>query len=96
MSFRETRRGTLQPRKVVDRRSKSINVKQVLLVTSSRMPERWIVPGGSVEPDEDSSMAAMREVEEEAGVRGKLDGIIGVFEVGVTLSRFTYPFLIYE
>ncbi|CAG0914398.1 unnamed protein product [Notodromas monacha] len=53
---------------------------EVLLVTSSRMPEQWIVPGGSVEPEEDSSLTAMREVEEEAGVRGQLDGLVGIFE----------------
>jgi 8-oxo-dGTP pyrophosphatase MutT (NUDIX family) len=58
------------------------------------MPERWIVPGGSVEPEEDSSMAAMREVEEEAGVRGNLDGIIGVFEVCVACLFYSYPSLL--
>ncbi|XP_023226756.1 diphosphoinositol polyphosphate phosphohydrolase 1-like [Centruroides sculpturatus] len=55
---------------------------EILLVTSSRTPDRWIVPGGGLEPNEDSRVAATREVMEEAGVRGKLGRCLGVFEVG--------------
>ncbi|XP_055689767.1 diphosphoinositol polyphosphate phosphohydrolase 2 [Lutzomyia longipalpis] len=53
---------------------------EVLLVTSSRRPELWIVPGGGVEPDEESSATAEREVLEEAGVVGQLGRCLGVFE----------------
>ncbi|GAB0099160.1 diphosphoinositol polyphosphate phosphohydrolase 1 [Sergentomyia squamirostris] len=53
---------------------------EVLLVTSSRRPELWIVPGGGVEPDEESCVTAEREVLEEAGVVGKLGRCLGVFE----------------
>jgi diphosphoinositol-polyphosphate diphosphatase len=53
----------------------------VLLVTSSRRPDHWIVPGGGVEPEEESSVTAIREVLEEAGVCGKLGRCLGVFEV---------------
>jgi diphosphoinositol-polyphosphate diphosphatase len=53
----------------------------VLLVTSSRHTDQWIVPGGGVEPEESSSVAAEREVVEEAGVRGKIDRCLGVFQV---------------
>ena len=38
---------------------------QVLLVSSSRHPDRWIVPGGGMEPEEEPSVAAAREVCEE-------------------------------
>lgn len=38
---------------------------QVLLVSSSRHPDRWIVPGGGMEPEEEPSVAAVREVCEE-------------------------------
>lgn len=37
----------------------------MLLVSSCRHPGRWIVPSGGVEPGEESSEAAIREVEEE-------------------------------
>ncbi|XP_013115145.1 diphosphoinositol polyphosphate phosphohydrolase 2 [Stomoxys calcitrans] len=53
---------------------------EVLLVTSSRRPELWIVPGGGVEPEEEPSVTAVREVLEEAGVMGKLGRCLGVFE----------------
>ncbi|CAH1399189.1 unnamed protein product [Nezara viridula] len=53
----------------------------VLLVTSSSRPDHWIVPGGGVEPEEEPSMTAIREVVEEAGVLGKLGRRLGVFEV---------------
>lgn len=53
-------------------------------MTSSRKPEKWIVPGGGVEPQEEPSVTATREVLEEAGVIGKLGRCLGVFEVIVT------------
>lgn len=53
---------------------------EVLLVTSSRRPELWIVPGGGVEPEEEASVTATREVLEEAGVTGELGRCLGVFE----------------
>lgn len=43
------------------------DASQVLLVSSSRHPDKWIVPGGGMEPEEDSSVAAAREVCEEVG-----------------------------
>uniref|UniRef100_A0A4W3IFX2 diphosphoinositol-polyphosphate diphosphatase n=1 Tax=Callorhinchus milii TaxID=7868 RepID=A0A4W3IFX2_CALMI len=38
---------------------------QVLLVSSSRHPDQWIVPGGGMEPEEEPGGAAVREVYEE-------------------------------
>lgn len=54
---------------------------QVLLVTSSRRPDSWIVPGGGVEPEEEPAVTALREVREEAGVLGQLGRYLGTFEV---------------
>ncbi|XP_054473335.1 diphosphoinositol polyphosphate phosphohydrolase 1 [Anoplopoma fimbria] len=54
--------------------------EQVLLVSSSRHPDKWIVPGGGMEPEEEPSVAAAREVCEEAGVKGTLGRLVGVFE----------------
>lgn len=53
----------------------------MLLVTSSRRPDNWIVPGGGVEPNEEPSCTAVREVLEEAGVVGTLGRCLGMFEV---------------
>jgi diphosphoinositol-polyphosphate diphosphatase len=54
---------------------------KVLLVSSSKYPERWIVPGGGVEQDETNAETAERELLEEAGVVGRLGRCLGVFEV---------------
>jgi len=54
--------------------------QEVLLVSSSGSSEHWVVPGGGIEPNEDSVVAALREVEEEAGVKGLLRRCLGVFE----------------
>ncbi|XP_042195358.1 diphosphoinositol polyphosphate phosphohydrolase 1 isoform X1 [Callorhinchus milii] len=54
--------------------------QEVLLVSSSRNREKWIVPGGGLEPEEEPGVAAVREVYEEAGVRGTLGRLLGVFE----------------
>lgn len=53
----------------------------MLLVTSSRRPDSWIVPGGGVEPEEEPAVTALREVREEAGVLGQLGRCLGTFEV---------------
>nr|XP_051685814.1 diphosphoinositol polyphosphate phosphohydrolase 2 [Oryctolagus cuniculus] len=62
---------------------------EVLLVSSSRYPDQWIVPGGGMEPEEEPGGAAVREVYEEAGVKGKLGRLLGIFEVSYkTNSNF--------
>lgn len=48
---------------------------QVLLVSSSRHPDRWIVPGGGMEPEEEPSVAAVREVCEEVCTEKKDHGL---------------------
>jgi len=53
---------------------------EVLLVSSSGQPDQWIVPGGGIEPEETPSMAAVREVIEEAGVLGQIGRCLGTFE----------------
>ncbi|XP_067316568.1 diphosphoinositol polyphosphate phosphohydrolase 1 isoform X1 [Pseudorasbora parva] len=54
--------------------------QEVLLVSSSRHPDKWIVPGGGMEPEEEPNVAAAREVCEEAGVKGTLGRLVGIFE----------------
>uniref|UniRef100_A0A8C2Z7S8 diphosphoinositol-polyphosphate diphosphatase n=1 Tax=Cyclopterus lumpus TaxID=8103 RepID=A0A8C2Z7S8_CYCLU len=46
---------------------KNENEDEVLLVSSSRHPDQWIVPGGGMEPEEEPCGAAIREVYEEVG-----------------------------
>lgn len=57
------------------------------MVTSSRRPDSWIVPGGGVEPEEEPAVTALREVREEAGVLGQLGRCLGIFEVLIFLKN---------
>ncbi|XP_039731328.1 diphosphoinositol polyphosphate phosphohydrolase 3-beta isoform X2 [Pteropus medius] len=68
--------------------------EEVLLVSSSRYPDRWIVPGGGLEPEEEPGSAAIREVFEEAGVKGKLGRLLGVFEQNQDRKHRTYVYVL--
>lgn len=67
---------------------------EVLLVSSSRYPDRWIVPGGGMEPEEEPGGAAVREVYEEAGVKGKLGRLLGIFEQNQDRKHRTYVYVL--
>lgn len=43
-------------------------------MSSSKVPEKWVVPSGGVEPNEDLATAALREVAEEVyNIKGYQD-----------------------
>lgn len=69
------------------RNENALSILQILLVTSSSHPDQWIVPGGGIEPDETSDVAALREVIEEAGVQGRLGRLLGIFQVIYHIER---------
>ncbi|XP_061793365.1 diphosphoinositol polyphosphate phosphohydrolase 1 [Nerophis lumbriciformis] len=76
---------------------RSESEEQVLLVSSSRHPDKWIVPGGGMEPEEEPNVAAAREVCEEAGVKGTLGRLVGVFENQERKHRtFVYVLIVTE
>ncbi|HUQ70720.1 MAG TPA: NUDIX domain-containing protein [Planctomycetaceae bacterium] len=50
---------------------------EILLVTAKRNPAAWIFPKGHIEPGETAEQAAVREVEEEAGIVGRAVGAVG-------------------
>nr|XP_012805739.2 diphosphoinositol polyphosphate phosphohydrolase NUDT4B [Jaculus jaculus] len=63
---------------------------QVLLVSS----DQWIVPGGGMEPEEEPGGVAVREVYEEAGVKGKLGRLLGIFEQNQDRKHRTYVYVL--
>lgn len=68
--------------------SQSINVYclfQVLLVSSSRHPDQWIVPGGGMEPEEEPCGAAVREVFEE------VNSLENLFRTSIRAYRTSAP-----
>ena len=52
---------------------------QVLLVSSNSNPNRWIIPGGKIQANEDPGTSAAREAMEEAGAQGRLGRSRGTF-----------------
>ncbi|MEM2866109.1 MAG: NUDIX hydrolase [Candidatus Hadarchaeales archaeon] len=73
-------------RKTLPRVGASVLVEKggkVLLVRRGSEPGkgRWALPGGLVEPGEEVGKAAVREVEEETGVKVRLKGLVGVYDI---------------
>ncbi len=66
---------------------------EILLVTSRTDPSRWILPKGSAEPRESAEMTAIREIEEEGGVRGEVLAALGVVRRPTqTITYFLFQF----
>lgn len=51
------------------------------------------MPGGGLDPGETPDTAALREIKEEAGVRGRMIGLLDVFENTVKKTR-TYVYVV--
>jgi ADP-ribose pyrophosphatase YjhB (NUDIX family) len=53
--------------------------KRILLIERNSEPNRggWTIPGGFVEWDETAQVGAVREVEEETGIKCELVGLVG-------------------
>ncbi|MEY2472959.1 MAG: hypothetical protein QOK28_2288 [Actinomycetota bacterium] len=60
-----------------------------VLLVRHRALDRWLTPGGHVEPDDPNlEAAARRELLEETGVR---DGVVAVFDEPVQIDRHPIP-----
>lgn len=68
--------------------------KEILLVSSTHDISKWIVPGGGIDPGEETAEAAEREAHEEAGAIGSLDRLVGVF-VNTEKNTRTWVYVFY-
>jgi 8-oxo-dGTP pyrophosphatase MutT (NUDIX family) len=57
--------------------------REYLLVEARRSPGKWVLPKGHIEPGETPEAAAVREVQEEAGVRAEVIARAGESEYAV-------------
>ncbi|KAI7895183.1 NUDIX hydrolase domain-like protein [Mucor mucedo] len=55
------------------------NTNKVLIISSSKRENVWVLPKGGWEDDETKEQAAARETYEEAGVRGQIGNLVGSF-----------------
>lgn len=55
---------------------------KILLIRRDAEPNRgkWSIPGGMVEPGEDPDKAALRELQEETSIIGKVTGLFGIYQ----------------
>jgi 8-oxo-dGTP pyrophosphatase MutT (NUDIX family) len=65
---------------------------RILLVRAKKDPSKWIFPKGHLKSGESHGAAALREANEEAGVRGTVVGLIGAqtFRSGDEMVRVEY------
>ena len=65
---------------------------EFLLVTARRSPGTWVFPKGRIERDETPEQAAVREVEEEAGVQAQIVSVLGdiTVDLGPETQRIRY------
>ncbi|KAJ1919817.1 hypothetical protein H4219_001726 [Mycoemilia scoparia] len=57
-----------------------IKTRQVLLITSRKHPDQWVLPKGGWDEGETQEEAAVRETWEEAGIVGESLGYLGVWD----------------
>src|SRR5689334_17813617 len=55
--------------------------REFLVVTSRRNAEHWVLPKGHIDPGESPEQTAVREVEEETGVRAAIEAFLEDVEV---------------
>jgi 8-oxo-dGTP pyrophosphatase MutT (NUDIX family) len=63
-------------------------VERVLLVTAKRNPAHWVFPKGHVESGETFEETALREAEEEAGVRCRIVALAGDLSFSLPSESF--------
>lgn len=69
---------------------------EILVISARRRRDRWVLPKGTLKKNESASDAALRELREEAGVRGRLLGAAGVAEYSTRDGRVRIEYFLIE
>ncbi|KAI8144564.1 NUDIX hydrolase domain-like protein [Fennellomyces sp. T-0311] len=72
------------------------NTKKVLIISSSKHANVWVLPKGGWENDETQQECAKRETYEEAGVLGEITGFIGNYQDYTFKGKPKTYFWVYE
>jgi 8-oxo-dGTP pyrophosphatase MutT (NUDIX family) len=67
-----------------------------LVVTAKKNPNHWVLPKGHIDPGETLAEAALREVQEETGVRARVINPIGVSRIQTASSSILILFYLME
>ena len=72
--------------------------RKYLIVQSSTNPNHWVLPKGHIKSDETPDEAAIREVQEESGIKGKILSQLGKskFRKESETVRVIYFLMIYQ
>ncbi len=65
-----------------------LNVQQKVLMIQRRDNQTWALPGGIAEVGQSFTEAVLRELWEEAGLRGRATRLLGVFDGNLWQSRY--------
>lgn len=68
----------------------------VLLVRARQNPEHWIFPKGHIDDGETPEVAAARELEEEAAIKGELVAFVGSLEFESGDERVQVEYFLFE
>src|SRR5688572_17468243 len=69
---------------------------QIMLVTAKNRPDHWVLPKGHIDDGETPESAAVREVEEECGVVGKILAKAGDSSFETKGEKVTVAFYVIE
>jgi 8-oxo-dGTP pyrophosphatase MutT (NUDIX family) len=67
-----------------------------LVITAKKNPNHWVLPKGHIDPGETLAEAALREVQEETGVRARIIKPIGVSRIQTASSTILMLFYLME
>jgi 8-oxo-dGTP pyrophosphatase MutT (NUDIX family) len=67
-----------------------------LVITAKKNPHHWVLPKGHIDPGETITEAALREVQEETGVKARIIVPVGVSRIQIASRSMLMAFFLME